>query len=77
MSLATTRTNHRSCNIHNLIMLSTNSQPGNSSRHFVPSFLLSNVTSLAPKVDKIRETVRYAYFDFTFHNRDMVERAHR
>ena len=61
---AATRTNRTNRNINNLIMVSTRSQSRNSNHHFVPSFLLSNVMSLAPKIDEIRETVRYANLDF-------------
>ena len=59
-----TRISYKCCNPDNLITIPTK-KPIEASKHlYMPSFLLSNAMSLAPKIDEIRDTVHYANFDF-------------
>jgi hypothetical protein len=53
-------------NPSNCIYIPTKPQqkPAGSAYVFVPSFMLSNVMSLAPKIDEIREVINHAYLDF-------------
>jgi hypothetical protein len=45
------------------IDLSTN-KPKGSETEYVPSFLLSNVMSLSPKIDEVREVIRCGNYEF-------------
>ena len=45
------------------IALSTN-KPKGSMTEYVPSFLLSNVMSLSPKIDEVREVIRCGNYEF-------------
>ena len=45
------------------IALSTN-KPKGSVTEYVPSFLLSSVMSLSPKIDEVREVIRYGNYEF-------------
>ena len=45
------------------IALSTNKLKG-SVTEYVPSFLLSNVMSLSPKIDEVREVIRCGNYEF-------------
>jgi len=58
--IITSSTTYKSPNFDNLITISTKTQTEGSKHLHVPSFLLSNVMSFAPKV---RETVCYANVD--------------
>ena len=45
------------------IALSTN-KPKGSVTEYAPSFLLSSVMSLSPKIDEVREVIRYGNYEF-------------
>ena len=58
-----TNTTFKSRNFNNLITIPTKTQTEGSNYLHVPSFIVSNVMSLAPKIDEIRETVRNTNVD--------------
>ena len=60
------KSSHKYCNNANLLAIPptpSKAEPAKSSKLFMPSFFLSNVMSLAPKIDEVREVVHYADFD--------------
>ena len=62
------RTSKRKININNLISIPKSDvnpySPKSHEKHFVPAFLLSNVMSLAPKIDEVRAVVQIICPDF-------------
>lgn len=60
------KSSYKYCNNANLLAIPptpSKAEPAKSSKLFMPSFFLSNVMSLAPKIDEVREVVHYADFD--------------
>ena len=54
-------------NRNNLIQIPFNRKPNNESKTklaYVPSFLLSNVMSLVPKIDEVVEVIQCTHYDF-------------
>ena len=54
-------------NRNNLIQIPLNRKPNNKSKTklaYVPSFLLSNVMSLVPKIDEVVEVIQCTHYDF-------------